>query len=75
MPRPDKRWTFAYGVAIAVFLTAEISGLRGPRRGRTFTEQTRWAEARLPGPARWFARVCILGFATWAGIHLAEGLK
>lgn len=75
MSEPDKRWSVAYGAAIAVFLAAEISGLHGPRRGRTFTEQTRWAEGKLPGPACWVARVFILGFATWAGIHLAEGLK
>lgn len=75
MTAPDRRWTVAYVAAIGVFLTAEISGIHSRVEGRTFTQQTRWAEAHLPGPARWGARVVILGLATWAGIHLAEGLS
>ena len=75
MTAPDRRWTAAYIGAFALFLTAELTGLRGPRRGRTFTEQTRWAEQHVPGPARWGMRVLILGLTTWAGVHLAEGLK
>lgn len=75
MPAPDRRWTLAYIAAFTLFLTAEISGIRTPGKGRTFTEQTRWAEAHLPGPAKWGTRIVILGLATWAGAHLAEGLS
>lgn len=73
--RPDLRYTVAYGVAFALFLATEISGIRSGKPGRTFTSQTRWSEANMPGPARWGARVLILGVTTWAGIHLAEGLS
>lgn len=73
--RPDPRYSAAFLGALGLFLTAELRGLEGPRSGRTFTEQTRWVEARLPGPLRWTARVALLGITTWAGMHLAEGLS
>lgn len=73
--RPDLRWSAVYAGAIGAFVTAELLAITGDRPGRTFTSQTRWVEASIPGPARWVARVTILGLTTWAGIHLAEGLQ
>lgn len=75
MPKPDARWTLAYGLSVAAFAVAEALAIRSAIPGRTFSSQVRWSQSLLPTQLQRIAKASIVTTAVVLGAHLATGVE